>query len=287
MLLFLIGVAVARGQVSECPSEQETDWTIEQLLRHEDCHKFYKCTFGYPVEYTCPHNLYFNLDLWECDWPHNVDCEGRNDPALTTAAPVTAEPTTLAPTTPEPTTPKPTTSEPTTPVPTTPEPTTLAPTTPEPTTPVPTTPEPTTPEPNTPEPTAAPTAPPTPAPTPAPTAAPTVAPTAAPTAAPTDAPTDAPTTKVPGCEVEVWPQPEPQPEPQPQPQPEPQPPTEEEEVEIDFLANGCPVDPHIHWLLPHAEDCNLFYYCVWGELVLRECPSALHFNPVIQVFIHL
>ncbi|KOB58171.1 Insect intestinal mucin 4 [Operophtera brumata] len=160
VLLFLIGVAVARGQVNECPTEQETDWTIEQLLRHEDCHKFYKCTFGKPVEYTCPHDLYFNLDLWECDWPHNVDCEGRNDPALTTAAP---------------------------------------------------------------------------------------------------------------------------PEPEPQPQPEPQPPTEEEEVEIDFLSNGCPVDPHIHWLLPHAEDCNLFYYCVWGELVLRECPSALHFNPVIQV----
>ncbi|KAI5651373.1 hypothetical protein NE865_00617 [Phthorimaea operculella] len=49
------------------------------------------------------------------------------------------------------------------------------------------------------------------------------------------------------------------------------------------LKNGCPVDPHIHWLLPQESECNLFYYCVWGRKELRECSASLHFNKVLQV----
>ncbi|XP_063540058.1 peritrophin-1-like, partial [Cydia strobilella] len=50
-----------------------------------------------------------------------------------------------------------------------------------------------------------------------------------------------------------------------------------------FLENGCPVDPYIHWLLPVEGDCNGFYYCVWGELVLSKCAPGLHFNRELQV----
>ncbi|XP_050673546.1 mucin-5AC-like isoform X2 [Leptidea sinapis] len=54
-------------------------------------------------------------------------------------------------------------------------------------------------------------------------------------------------------------------------------------TEIIRLPNGCPEDIHIHWLLPHEYNCSLFYYCVRGELVLRECAPGTHFNPIIQV----
>nr|ACB54955.1 insect intestinal mucin 4 [Helicoverpa armigera] len=238
ILLLVACAAVSRAQVDQCPSEQETDWEIEMLLRHEDCDKFYKCTFGKPIAYQCPSNLYFNLETWQCDWRDNVDCTDRYDPGA------------------DPTTPKPT-PEPPTPEPTTPEPTTLEPTTPEPTTPEPTTPEPTTPEPTTttttPEPTTTTTT--TTTTTPAPTTTTTTTTTPAPTTTTTTTTTTtpAPTTAAPT------------------------------EVPIDFLPNGCPVNPHIHWLLPHETDCNAFYYCVWGQLVLRQCPATLHFNRVIQV----
>lgn len=61
----------------------------------------------------------------------------------------------------------------------------------------------------------------------------------------------------------------------------------EEEVaetnDIEFLENGCPVDPVVHWLVPHEEDCSIFFYCVWGEKVERSCPNSLHFNRNLQV----
>lgn len=59
--------------------------------------------------------------------------------------------------------------------------------------------------------------------------------------------------------------------------------TEAPESDIEFQENGCPVDHSIHWLLPAEDDCNGFYYCVWGEKVRRACPPTLHFNRVIQV----
>uniref|UniRef100_A0A2A4JQH5 Chitin-binding type-2 domain-containing protein n=1 Tax=Heliothis virescens TaxID=7102 RepID=A0A2A4JQH5_HELVI len=281
ILLLVACAAVGRAQVDQCPSEQETNWEIEMLLRHEDCDKFYKCTFGKPVEYQCPSDLYFNLETWQCDWSFNVDCTDRNVPGEETTSPSTTTTTTPAPTTPAPT------AEPTT-ITTTPEPTTTT-TTPEPTTTT-TTPEPTTttttPEPTTttttPEPTTTTTT--TTTTTPAPTTttttttttpAPTT--TTSTTTTTTPAPTTTTTTLAPTTTTTT-----------------PAPTTTTSttststaapttEAAIEFLPNGCPVNPHIHWLLPHETDCNAFYYCVWGQLVLRQCPATLHFNRVIQV----
>ncbi|KAI5651374.1 chitin binding peritrophin-A domain-containing protein [Phthorimaea operculella] len=133
VILAVLFLAVAAYAVPQCPPQQADDWSIEKLLRHTDCNKFYKCTYGVPVEQDCVPGLHFNLATWECDWPENVDY----------------------------------------------------------------------------------------------------------------------------CD-------------------------EDGEKEIEFLENGCPVDPHIHWLLPHESECNLFYYCVWGRKELRECSASLHFNRVLQ-----
>ncbi|KAI5634676.1 chitin binding peritrophin-A domain-containing protein [Phthorimaea operculella] len=50
-----------------------------------------------------------------------------------------------------------------------------------------------------------------------------------------------------------------------------------------WLDNGCPADWNVHWLLPHESNCGKFYYCVFGEKQVRNCPGDLHFNPVLQV----
>ncbi|XP_077284872.1 uncharacterized protein LOC143910322 [Arctopsyche grandis] len=41
-------------------------------------------------------------------------------------------------------------------------------------------------------------------------------------------------------------------------------------------------------LLPHPDDCELFYYCVTETLapICRDCPAGLHFNPVKKVCDH-
>ncbi|XP_049871728.1 peritrophin-1-like [Pectinophora gossypiella] len=194
-VLLLVAAVAAENQ---CPAEQQQNWNIEMLLRHEDCDKFYKCTFGEPIEQSCPSGLQFNLKNWQCDWPYNVDCSGRNDPLNPVPTP---EPTTTAAPSIKPNT----TAQPVT----TTEATTTAASETNTTT----------------------------------------------TAAPITA---EPTTAAPESE-------------------------ENGSEDSEFLENGCPVDPHVHWLLPNEEDCNKFYYCVWGELVPRECPSTLHFNRVIQV----
>lgn len=51
---------------------------------------------------------------------------------------------------------------------------------------------------------------------------------------------------------------------------------------MSMLPNGCP-SYHIHYLLPHESDCTKFYYCVYGEKVLRQCALGLHFNPSTRV----
>ncbi|KAJ8714653.1 hypothetical protein PYW07_002878 [Mythimna separata] len=84
VILFTVCAAVVHAQntilVEECPEQQEQDWTIEMLIRHEYCNKFYKCTFGKPVEYECPSDLWFNLETQRCDWRENVDCTDRYVP---------------------------------------------------------------------------------------------------------------------------------------------------------------------------------------------------------------
>ncbi|KPJ20163.1 hypothetical protein RR48_02421 [Papilio machaon] len=36
-------------------------------------------------------------------------------------------------------------------------------------------------------------------------------------------------------------------------------------------------------LLPHPDDCELFYYCVGDVAICRQCPSGLHFSPTQHV----
>ncbi|XP_047996358.1 LOW QUALITY PROTEIN: mucin-2-like [Leguminivora glycinivorella] len=301
----LVAVVAAKADES-CPSDW---WARDMLLVHEDCHKFYMCSYGKPVEMTCCCDLFFNVETRQCDFQYNVDCGNRNSPVdsgltfdlettsnsteesttpadptpaeTTTLEPTTLDPSTTEPTTPEPTTPEPTTAEPTTPEPTTPEPT-KEPTTPEPTTAEPTTPEPTTAEPTTPEPTT--TEPTTPEPT---TPEPT---TAEPTTTEPTTTTPEPTTAEPTTPEPTTTTPEPTTAEPTTPEPTTTEPTTLKPTTAEpatpapgFLPNGCPVDPHIHWLLPVEGDCNGFYYCVWGELVLRACPATLHFNKNLQV----
>lgn len=221
-ILLCSALALAAG--NQCPSEQETNWDLELLLRHEDCEKFYKCTFGEPVEQICPSGLFFNLELWQCDWQHHVNCTDRNVPGEEKPKPepeveeeVTLEPELEEEVAPEPEVEEEVESEP----------------------------------------------------------------------------------ELPKPEPEVVPQPEPEVEEEvtepevdveevvPEPEVEEEiVPESEEDPEIEFLENGCPVKPHVHWLLPHENDCNLFYYCVWGEKVQRQCPSSLHFNRDLQVTLH-
>ncbi|KAG7300326.1 hypothetical protein JYU34_015915 [Plutella xylostella] len=50
----------------------------------------------------------------------------------------------------------------------------------------------------------------------------------------------------------------------------------------EWLPNGCPSSPTVHWLLP-AENCNQYYQCVRGDKVLLQCMAGLHYNKVLQV----
>lgn len=56
-----------------CPVDSE----ITKFLSHENCHQFYQCVDGSPVVHICPADLLFNTELNICDWPLNVDCDGR------------------------------------------------------------------------------------------------------------------------------------------------------------------------------------------------------------------
>ncbi|XP_041980533.1 mucin-2-like [Aricia agestis] len=283
------------GDVNVCSDKEN-----EALLRHEDCNKFYKCTGGQAVEYRCNGDLLFNSETLQCESPQNVNCDGRSIPTDDSRAPKlraarsvqqkTRKPGFLPNGCPEthihwllphetncslfyycvwgnlvlrecsagthfnrfiqvcdwPQNANCSTSTPSTIAPTTSQSTTLEPTTPQPTTPEPTTLEPTTAEQTTPEPTTS----------------------EASSAGPTTSEPITPeiTTLAPST-----------------PEPPTTEPTTSATTKPEFLPNGCPVNPHIHWLLPHETDCTLFYYCVWGELVLRQCAPGTHFNSILQV----
>ncbi|CAK1580894.1 unnamed protein product [Parnassius mnemosyne] len=185
--LALFGIGYADNQ---CPKEQETNWQIELLLKHEDCDKFYKCTLGQPIEMRCPGGLYFNTEISQCDWKDNVDCSGRNMSDDNNLKPEESD------------------------------------------------------------------------------------------ELGTDDEYQNESEEIDDASEMVED-------------------SEEKDTdlggdinssqekpelsELEFLENGCPVNPQIHWLLPHEDDCNLFYYCVFGEKEQRNCPSSLHFNKQSQV----
>ncbi|KPJ19354.1 putative chitinase 3 [Papilio machaon] len=77
-IILICALTLVKGNVIDinkngCP----LDYTIERLLEHEDCNKFYQCTIGELVEHTCPKDLLFNIEKNECDWPQNVICGDR------------------------------------------------------------------------------------------------------------------------------------------------------------------------------------------------------------------
>ncbi|CAK1578923.1 unnamed protein product [Parnassius mnemosyne] len=40
------------------------------------------------------------------------------------------------------------------------------------------------------------------------------------------------------------------------------------------------------YLIPHPDDCHLFYYCIGNLPVCMECPAGLQFNPSKHVCDH-
>ncbi|XP_045538805.1 peritrophin-1-like [Papilio machaon] len=172
VLALIFAAIVAVNASNQCPKDEELTWEKDVLLEHELCNKFYKCSFGSPVEMSCADGLFFNHELGICDWKHNVDCGDRNIPDD-----------------------KPTSGE-------------------------------------------------------------------------DDGGDDddkgdgnenddveTDVCAIPGKDV----------------------------PESGVLENGCPIDPTVHWLLPHEEDCNKFYYCVNGAKIEQQCFGPLHFNSRLQV----
>lgn len=83
LIIFCAALAAAKPreeiQVNAlgCPFDAE----IVQFLPHEYCHQFYQCVGGTPITQTCPADLLYNEELSICDWPINVNCDGRVIPA--------------------------------------------------------------------------------------------------------------------------------------------------------------------------------------------------------------
>ncbi|XP_063627117.1 chondroitin proteoglycan-2 [Cydia splendana] len=66
------------GNPSEASKICATEGSDGVLVAHENCNQFYKCSEGSPVALDCPVNLLYNYEKEQCDWPENVNCEGRN-----------------------------------------------------------------------------------------------------------------------------------------------------------------------------------------------------------------
>ncbi|KAG7303660.1 hypothetical protein JYU34_012210 [Plutella xylostella] len=143
----IIALLVASAAATQCPTEQNEDWSIELLLPAPDCSKYYQCVHGKPVLRDCPVALFFNPDTLQCDYPEVVECQPivEEESASSSSESVEA--------------------------------------------------------------------------------------------------------------VE----------------------------EIEFLPNGCPESPFVHWLLPHKLFCRLYYVCDHGRKALRKCPRGLKFNRKLQV----
>nr|XP_034838425.1 probable chitinase 10 [Maniola hyperantus] len=56
-----------------CPMQ----FSVNKLLPHHDCKKFYKCSFGIKVEMDCPPGLHFDAGSEKCDRPEIAGCETK------------------------------------------------------------------------------------------------------------------------------------------------------------------------------------------------------------------
>ncbi|XP_013191937.2 uncharacterized protein LOC106136046 [Amyelois transitella] len=247
-ILVTLAVAVAAvACANQCPTDQASNWELELLLPHEDCDKFYKCTYGVPVPQNCPAGLYYNIDYEQCDWKDRVDCGDRIEPEegdneeTTVIVPVPESESESDEVVPEPDA----ESESDEAVPESEAESESDEAVPEPD--VESESDEVAPEPD----------------------------------VESESDEAAPEPDVESESDEAVPEPESESESEEVIVPESEESTQEPEFE--FLENGCPVNPLIHWLLPSEEDCNQFYYCVFGEKVLRQCPRSLHFNPQLQV----
>ncbi|XP_053668045.1 mucin-2-like [Anopheles marshallii] len=57
---------------NRCPKCEKC---VPTYFPHEDCDKFYKCSFGLICEMKCPPGLHFNTRENVCDWPAQAGCE--------------------------------------------------------------------------------------------------------------------------------------------------------------------------------------------------------------------
>ncbi|XP_055610304.1 probable chitinase 10 [Uranotaenia lowii] len=68
----------------KCPEQFDPDHQV--FLEHEDCDKFYICTWnGQAVEKVCPSGLHWNQLFNICDWPVNVGCS--SSPSVSPSTP--------------------------------------------------------------------------------------------------------------------------------------------------------------------------------------------------------
>lgn len=51
-----------------------------EVVAHENCNQFYKCSQGEPMVHKCPPSLMYDPAGGKCDWASNVDCNGRMVP---------------------------------------------------------------------------------------------------------------------------------------------------------------------------------------------------------------
>ncbi|CAG9790987.1 unnamed protein product [Diatraea saccharalis] len=62
---------------SLAPEICAADGSNDVMVANQNCNQFYICANGQPIVLTCPDNLFFNPNTDRCDWPNNVDCDGR------------------------------------------------------------------------------------------------------------------------------------------------------------------------------------------------------------------
>ncbi|XP_045508125.1 probable chitinase 10 [Colias croceus] len=69
-----------------CPDPRNR--TVDKLLPHPDCSKYYQCVDGDLVERPCADDTYFSYEHQRCEWAHIANCTpGEIPPGVPTPAP--------------------------------------------------------------------------------------------------------------------------------------------------------------------------------------------------------